>query len=73
MIGVGGGDSAETALEIIAAGAHLVQLYTRMINAVPALPARILSGMDDFMRRESLGAIGEYRGRHLDRWADKNL
>ena len=38
IIGVGGVDSAETALEKIRAGADLVQLYTGMIYAGPALP-----------------------------------
>ena len=35
LIGVGGVDSAETALEKIRAGADLVQLYTGMIYAGP--------------------------------------
>ena len=40
LIGVGGVDSAETALEKIRAGADLVQLYTGMIYAGPALPGQ---------------------------------
>ena len=52
IIGVGGVDSAETALEKIRAGADLVQLYTGMIYAGPALPGRILAGMIALCRRE---------------------
>ena len=42
IIGVGDVDSADAALEKIRAGADLVQLYTGMIYAGPALPGRIL-------------------------------
>jgi dihydroorotate dehydrogenase len=38
IIGVGGVDSAETALEKIRAGADLVQLYSGMVYAGPSLP-----------------------------------
>ncbi|MEO5757420.1 MAG: quinone-dependent dihydroorotate dehydrogenase [Mesorhizobium sp.] len=73
IIGVGGVDSAETALEKIRAGADLVQLYTGMIYAGPALPGRILSGMIDFAERQRLGSIRELRDSRLDHWADKGL
>lgn len=69
IIGVGGVDSTETALEKIRAGADLVQLYTGMIYAGPSLPARIVNGMADFARREGLKSIFELRDTRLDQWA----
>jgi dihydroorotate dehydrogenase len=41
IIGVGGIDSAETAMEKIEAGADLVQVYTGLIYEGPALVKRI--------------------------------
>jgi dihydroorotate dehydrogenase len=73
IIGVGGVNSAETALEKIRAGADLVQLYTGMIYAGPALPARIVSGMIDFVGKEGLPSIRDLRDSDLYRWAAKPL
>ncbi|TKB35378.1 MAG: dihydroorotate dehydrogenase (quinone), partial [Mesorhizobium sp.] len=73
IIGVGGVDSTETALEKIRAGADLVQLYTGMIYAGPALPGRILSGMARFMDSQGLKSLRELRDSHLDHWAAKPL
>ena len=70
---MGGVDSAEAALEKIRAGADLVQLYTGMIYAGPALPGRIVAGMARFCETERLKSIRELRDRHLDRWASKPL
>jgi dihydroorotate dehydrogenase len=69
IIGVGGVDSTETALEKIRAGADLVQLYTGMVYAGPSLPARIVRGMSDFAAREGLKSISELRDSRLDQWA----
>ncbi|MER8461587.1 quinone-dependent dihydroorotate dehydrogenase [Mesorhizobium sp. M1396] len=73
IIGVGGVDSTDTALEKIRAGADLVQLYTSMIYAGPALPGRIVAGMARFADTERLGSIRELRDSHLDRWAMRPL
>ncbi|GAA2841393.1 dihydroorotate oxidase A [Aminobacter aminovorans] len=69
IIGVGGVDSTETALEKIRAGADLVQLYTGMVYAGPSLPARIVRGMSDLAAREGLKSISELRDSRLDQWA----
>lgn len=69
IIGVGGVDSTETALEKISAGADLVQLYTGMVYAGPSLPARIVRGMSDFAASEGLKSISELRDSKLDQWA----
>ena len=73
IIGVGGVDSAETALEKIRAGADLVQLYTGMIYAGPALPGRILKGLSRFLDREGLRSLSEIRDSRVVHWADKAL
>ena len=73
IIGVGGVNSAETALDKIRAGADLVQLYTGMIYAGPGLPARIVSGMIDFVGREGLPSIRDLRDSDLYLWAAKPL
>lgn len=73
IIGVGGVSTAETALEKIRAGADLVQLYTGMIYAGPALPGRILSGMIRFVEKERLKSVRDLRDSRLDFWASKQL
>ena len=73
IIGVGGVDSADTALEKIRAGADLVQLYTGMIFAGPALPARILSGMGAALRRDGHEGLRQLRDTSLEMWAAKPL
>ncbi|MGX5842216.1 quinone-dependent dihydroorotate dehydrogenase [Mesorhizobium sp. ArgA1] len=73
IIGVGGVDSAETALEKIRAGADLVQLYTGMIYAGPALPGRILTGMVRFVDKEGLKSLRTLRDVSLDQWVAKPL
>ncbi|HHZ10500.1 MAG TPA: quinone-dependent dihydroorotate dehydrogenase [Rhizobiales bacterium] len=73
LIGAGGIDSAEKALEKIRAGADLVQLYTGLIYAGPGLPGRIVRGMADFAEREGLRSIAEIRDSAVDRWADRRL
>lgn len=73
IVGVGGVDSAETALEKIRAGADLVQLYTGMIYAGPALPGRIVAGMARFVERERLGSIQDLRDSACERWASKPI
>ncbi len=71
MIGVGGINSPETALEKIRAGADLVQLYTGFIYGGPSLPAKIVNGLQDFASKEGLDNISEIRGLHLDAWSSK--
>jgi dihydroorotate dehydrogenase len=73
IVGVGGVDSADTALEKIRAGADLVQLYTGMIYAGPALPGRIVAGMARLVERERLGSIRDLRDTACERWASKPL
>ena len=69
LVGVGGVDSAETALEKIRAGADLVQLYTAMIYAGPSLPGRMVKGLSAYCDREGLTSLGEIRDSRVDHWA----
>ncbi|TIT96171.1 MAG: dihydroorotate dehydrogenase (quinone), partial [Mesorhizobium sp.] len=71
IIGVGGVDSAETALEKIRAGADLVQLYTGMIYAGQTLAGRIVAGMVRFAEKERLTSLRDLRDSRLDHWAVK--
>lgn len=73
IIGVGGVDSTDAALEKIRAGADLVQLYTGMIYAGPALPGRILAGMVRFADKERLKSLRELRDSRIDQWAARPL
>jgi dihydroorotate dehydrogenase len=68
LIGVGGVDSAETAVEKIRAGADLVQLYTSMIYAGPSLAGRIVRDMAAIAEREGASNISLLRDSRLDRW-----
>jgi dihydroorotate dehydrogenase len=71
IIGVGGVDSTEAALEKIRAGADLVQLYTGMIYAGPTLPGRIVAGMARFVEKERLKSIGELRDTGCASWSER--
>ena len=66
LIGVGGVDSTETALEKIRAGADLVQLYTGMIYAGPTLPGRIVKDLSRFLDKEGLRSLAEIRDSRVD-------
>lgn len=71
LIGVGGINSAETALEKIRAGADLVQLYTGMIYAGPSLPGRIVGEMDAFMRAQRIENLRQIRDSRTSFWSER--
>ncbi len=73
LIGVGGVDSVETALEKMRAGADLVQLYTGMIYAGPTLPGRLVRGFSRFLDSEGLKSLAEIRDSRVAQWADRPL
>ena len=73
LIGVGGVDSAEAALEKIRAGADLVQLYTGMIYDGPVAARAHRRGLDAFCEREKIAAIADLRDSGVDRWAEKPI
>ncbi len=71
LIGVGGVDSADSALEKIRAGADLVQLYTGLIYAGVGLPGQILAGMDAYVETRGLTGLRAIRDTRTTFWADK--
>lgn len=73
IIGVGGIDSAETALAKIKAGADLVQLYTGLVYRGPGLPGEIVRGMSERLKRDGVKTIRELRDRDTAQWAAKSL
>jgi len=68
IIGVGGVNSAETALEKIRAGADLVQLYTGLIYGGPLLPGRILRGLSRMLEASGADSLRELRDTRMDFW-----
>jgi dihydroorotate dehydrogenase len=73
LIGVGGVDSAETALDKIKAGADLVQLYTGMIYAGPALPGRIVAGIAAECSKQRIDNMRELRDSSVEEWARRPI
>lgn len=71
IIGVGGVDSAETAIEKIRAGADLVQLYSGFVYGGPSLPSKILHGMEKFAQQEGLDNIREIRDSGIKEWCGR--
>ena len=71
LVGVGGVDSAERAIEKIRAGADLVQLYTGLIFGGPALPARMLMELSAFCGEEGLARLSQIRDSGVEEWAKR--
>jgi dihydroorotate dehydrogenase len=63
LVGVGGVDGTQAALERIEAGADLVQFYTAMIYRGPGLAQQILAGLSEALTRENLPGLSAMRGR----------
>jgi dihydroorotate dehydrogenase len=66
LVGVGGVDSAETALAKLRAGASLVQLYTAMTYNGPGLIGEIKTGLLAAVEREGAPSITAFIGRDRD-------
>lgn len=73
LIGIGGIDSAETALAKIEAGASLIQLYTGLIYEGPALIGRIKRHLADAVTADGATSISALTGRRAAEWAAKAL
>jgi dihydroorotate dehydrogenase len=71
LIGIGGIDSAETALAKIEAGASLLQLYTGLVYEGPGLIQTMKRGLADAVRRAGAKNLSELRGRRAAEWAAK--
>lgn len=69
LVGVGGIDSAQTALTKIEAGATLVQLYSALVYEGPGLARRIKRGLLDALTREGV-SLSALVGRKAPRWIE---
>lgn len=69
LIGVGGISSGEDAVAKIAAGAHLVQLYSALVFRGPGLVAEIKEAILRAMARENAASVTELVGRGAGVWA----
>ncbi|KQT85771.1 quinone-dependent dihydroorotate dehydrogenase [Aurantimonas sp. Leaf443] len=66
LIGVGGVDSARTAILKMEAGADLVQLYTGLVYGGPDLPVKILKGMLRTMEKMGVDHVADFRDRSVE-------
>ncbi|MBO6636988.1 MAG: quinone-dependent dihydroorotate dehydrogenase [Roseitalea sp.] len=73
LIGVGGVDSAKTALTKIEAGADLVQLYTGMIYGGPTIARRICADLSDALDARGADGVRELRDLSVDAWASRPI
>ena len=62
VVGVGGVASAEDAYAKIRAGASLVQLYTALVFAGPALLHSIKAGLAELLRRDGFASVADAVG-----------
>ncbi len=69
LIGVGGIDSAETAIEKVRAGADLVQVYSGVVYRGPGLAGTIVRGLRDHLRRNGLPDLRALRDEGVEEWA----
>lgn len=73
LIGIGGIDSAEAALEKIEAGATLLQLYTGLVYAGPGLIGEVKSHLAREVRRRGYSDLAPLRGVKAKQWATMPL
>jgi dihydroorotate dehydrogenase len=69
LIGIGGIDSGESALEKIEAGATLLQLYTGLIYEGPGLIGEIKTHLAREVRRSGQSNLSALCGRKAEHWA----
>jgi dihydroorotate dehydrogenase len=73
LIGIGGIDSGEAALEKIEAGATLLQLYTGLVYAGPGLIGEVKSHLAREVRRRGYSDLAPLRGVKAKQWATMPL
>jgi dihydroorotate dehydrogenase len=65
IIGVGGINSAERAIEMLQAGANLLELYTGLVYSGPGLVKQILRGILAYMNQHGLQNVSQIRSHYL--------
>ena len=73
LIGVGGIDSGQSALDKIEAGASLIQLYTGLVFEGPGLIDDIKKTLVATMNDDKSNRLSPLIGRRADYWADQEL
>ncbi len=73
LIGIGGIESGETALQKIEAGATLIQLYTALVYEGPSLIERITDHLIEAVEASNSASIQDLVGRHADDWAAREI
>ena len=73
LIGVGGIDSAETALAKIEAGASLIQMYTGLVFEGPDLIHLIKHRLVQAVSEARANSLATRIGRRAEEWALKTL
>lgn len=59
IIGMGGIRSFETALQMMKAGANLLQIYTGLVYEGPGLVKRINKGLDRYLKKRGLNSLNK--------------
>ncbi|HZP09324.1 quinone-dependent dihydroorotate dehydrogenase [Methyloceanibacter sp.] len=72
LVGVGGIDSAETAVAKVEAGASLLQLYTGLVFEGPALIGRIKRALISAIERADATDLKPLIGRRAEEWAARS-
>jgi len=73
LIGIGGIDSPQTALEKIEAGATLLQLYSGLVYTGPGLIGEIKAHLAREIRRRNQSNLAGLRGTKAKQWAELPL
>lgn len=73
LVGVGGVNSAATAIAKIEAGADLVQLYTSFVYEGPTLASTIVAGLSNHVDKSAVMKLADLRDRSVDVWANKTF
>ena len=73
LIGIGGIDSPQTALDKIEAGASLIQLYTGLIYEGPGLIGHIKDHLDAAVSAAGVRSIADLTGRRAAEWASREV
>ena len=73
LIGIGGIDSPQSALQKIEAGATLLQIYTGLVYQGPGLIGRINAHLADAIARSGVTSLAQLRATKVNAWAAKPI
>lgn len=70
VVASGGVETAEDVIEYLLAGATAVEVGSVILRDLAA-PARMISGLKDFMTRKGYNRLGDFRGKARETWGRK--